>query len=700
VVLWPREASATPASYVYTEDFEDDTIGSNPSESWYIFEALDGDTGTVEVSDYNSGTWTQTVKCADSTDSDRTGARFNLTEDGSTTTSGADVEWFQFDFYPNQTGAPIYLHTDSSSPAVEDRISTIAFESDSSFYYYTDSGESSSQFTYSSTWYTINISHNFTDKEYRIVVSDGESYDSGWVSFRNTSKTAMTLFATSNSDGYSVDYYIDDLLIGSNTELYNDTGDDNSPPFTLDNAPSHLDSTWMHTGYGYTNQTVHPDVVYFLDGWGDVNGSSYKYWLVTDGYKDGYDDYEQPCVLVSNNISNDSWTEPAGNYYDTNPLTGWYWNDGDNNNHFCDSDIVYNDDTDELWCYYLNSSVDTTGNTSLELVKSSDGVNWTDATTLITETSGNIVSPSVVKEGSDWWMWTVNDTRGDYESDETYLALYHSNDGENWSFSHDCGYGFTVDASHKPWHIEVIKYNGTYHGLLVEQNSGADRLCYIESSDRETWTGYDSPILTVDSGSWDSSRMYRSTCVIQDGYMQVLYSARGGDGDDWWLGYTENTSIGGTGDSSNIIIGDIVSLSGLTSGRLTWSGNADETVWCNSTGDGNETLNISISPSGTDILETRVYLSGLNDTDAWINASNITMYASVDNATWREIGTFSDGGSNLTLNDDTWTWADDPFPISSEDYIFCRFKLAIPSGQSADTYYSASSTAWKVYILG
>ena len=143
----------------------------------------------------------------------------------------------------------------------------------------------------------------------------------------------------------------------------------------------------------------------------------------------------------------------------------------------------------------------------------------------------------------------------------------------------------------------------------------------------------------------------------------------------------------------------LVSLSGLTSNRITWAGNAGEMVYCNATGDAYETLNITINPSGTDILEVRIFLGDMNDTSAYINASNVTMYVSIDNATWHDAGTFSDGGSNITLNADTWTWANDPFPISSDDWITCRFKLSIPSGQSA-LLSSASSTAWKVYILG
>ena len=76
------------------------------------------------------------------------------------------------------------------------------------------------------------------------------------------------------------------------------------------------------------------------------------------------------------------------------------------------------------------------------------------------------------------------------------------------------------------------------------------------------------------------------------------------------------------------------------------------------------------------------------------------MYASVDNSTWRDFGSFDDGGSNISLNTDTWTEGDDPFPISIDTVIYVRFKIAVPSGQSEDTYFSGSISSYGVYILG
>jgi len=151
-------------------------------------------------------------------------------------------------------------------------------------------------------------------------------------------------------------------------------------------------------------------------------------------------------------------------------------------------------------------------------------------------------------------------------------------------------------------------------------------------------------------------------------------------------------------------INDTALQNSLTSGRITWSGSPGDTVWCNSSGDGYETLNLTIidgsGSSDTNVTEIRVYIDNLNDSGTDINANNIKLYASVDNTTFHDFGSFPTNGGNITLNATTWTWADDPFPITGDDTIYMRFQLSIPSGQAIDTYWSASATSWKIYIIG
>ena len=156
---------------------------------------------------------------------------------------------------------------------------------------------------------------------------------------------------------------------------------------------------------------------------------------------------------------------------------------------------------------------------------------------------------------------------------------------------------------------------------------------------------------------------------------------------------------GGSGES-------VYTLKGLPNDYITWSGIAGATVYCNSTGDTNEWLEINMSINATDnVTEIRVFMDDLNDTDAWINASNITMYVSSDNSSYGELGTFTDGGSNLSINATNWnagTMGADPFAgaglTDKNTSIFCIFKLTIPADSPTDEFYSSATDSCKIYL--
>lgn len=152
------------------------------------------------------------------------------------------------------------------------------------------------------------------------------------------------------------------------------------------------------------------------------------------------------------------------------------------------------------------------------------------------------------------------------------------------------------------------------------------------------------------------------------------------------------------------------SLKGLTSGHVTWAGLADTTVWCNSSGDGNEWVEINMSINASDnVTEFRVWMDDLNDTSAYINASNITAYVSSDNnpANYGELGSFPDGGGNCTtyINNTNWnagTMGANPFTgeglTNKTASIYIIFKLTLPADLSEDDFWTSTATSCKVYI--
>lgn len=133
--------------------------------------------------------------------------------------------------------------------------------------------------------------------------------------------------------------------------------------------------------------------------------------------------------------------------------------------------------------------------------------------------------------------------------------------------------------------------------------------------------------------------------------------------------------------------------------NFTWVGNAGDTIWSNATSGPGGTGEINLSIVLGDSIE---YIDlWIDDLDVSINASNITAYISRNNnsAWYGVLGTFSDGGSNLTLNQSTWVagMGNNPFdmdgPVNRSVYI--RLKLTVPASVTANTYFQSD---WVVYI--
>lgn len=159
---------------------------------------------------------------------------------------------------------------------------------------------------------------------------------------------------------------------------------------------------------------------------------------------------------------------------------------------------------------------------------------------------------------------------------------------------------------------------------------------------------------------------------------------------------------------SNLYTGGVVasnfSLSGLDdSDRITFSGEAGDTVWSNASSYGTLEINYNVN-SSDNLTEIRINLTDV-DVGEGILAANISLTFDDDNSSW---GTATVGysGTNITINESVWdaqAWCTgtNPFPIDGAGWtngtIYCRFKLVIDSGASTGTY-NTTSTAWKVWF--
>jgi len=171
-----------------------------------------------------------------------------------------------------------------------------------------------------------------------------------------------------------------------------------------------------------------------------------------------------------------------------------------------------------------------------------------------------------------------------------------------------------------------------------------------------------------------------------------------------YTGYRANIDLDYGGSDASIF-----SLKGVsTPYNLTFSGATGATVHCNSSGDANEWAEINMTINATDnMTELRIWMDDLNDTGAYINASNMTLYISSDNATYGYLGTFPDGGGNCTNHINTTNWVDvtmgaNPFNGTGlhdkTASIYFVIKLTIPAGLGTDIFYTGAIDSCKIYI--
>ena len=170
---------------------------------------------------------------------------------------------------------------------------------------------------------------------------------------------------------------------------------------------------------------------------------------------------------------------------------------------------------------------------------------------------------------------------------------------------------------------------------------------------------------------------------------------------------------GGSGGSGEICYYNLSGYDG--SNRITFgSGQADEILWSNATGnwDAGAMLNIQVSTNAT-INVTDIFID-LNDTDLhtsvhWENISidvaySTTSFADANSSFSNDVYAIvdiDDGAGNVSLNG-SWdtAWANpNPFPLSNDtmgaDHFFCiRFKLELPSDATTGGPYTTD--AWKV----
>lgn len=271
----------------------------------------------------------------------------------------------------------------------------------------------------------------------------------------------------------------------------------NSKTFLRIPSPYDDESDWE----GRYNQVTHPSVVQFENEW---NG--YKYWLAYTPYPYGRTKRENPCIAASNNGI--KWEVPEGveNPLDVAPSGGYN----------SDTHIFYNEETEELEIWYRPTA---NGLEYIKRVKSSNGSDWSEPETLITNEADNIlqlISPSVIRENGVYRMWFMRDW---------FIYEMTSKDGYEWSEPKRVITN-KGDIIHT-WHPNVQKHNGIYYLLncdkMTNQGYGGD-IYYHTSEDGSTWSE-GRKIITYTDNEWDLDGygVYRSTMLFKENSIYIYY---------------------------------------------------------------------------------------------------------------------------------------------------------------------------------
>jgi PKD repeat protein len=293
--------------------------------------------------------------------------------------------------------------------------------------------------------------------------------------------------------------------------------------------------------YG-SGQFVHPSIYYNESGL-----FGHKYWLAATPYEGANSTLENPCLYYSDDGM--TWFTPRGV---TNPIDPAIGVAAEYNS---DPEILYNPSTNKLMIYYREYH-ESPPNTYLEEVHLRTYDGSTVSNEIICNGLIGGISPSVILDGSTYYMWLVNWRYvNPYE-----IHRFTSTDGINWSgdtrvyWNQTSVYGTGTD---QPWHLDTIKGNNNskVYSILTISNAGSTtQTCnLLATADTITsnFTVQSRPVmkpgttqdLGVTGAFYKATMLWRGTTDAEG--MDVWYSYQGGNyeakgplnGNGWGVSY-------------------------------------------------------------------------------------------------------------------------------------------------------------------
>lgn len=218
-------------------------------------------------------------------------------------------------------------------------------------------------------------------------------------------------------------------------------------------------------------QMVHPSVVYISGGW---NG--YSRWMAVTPYPGANDDYENPCILASND--GETWVVPSGV---TNPIVPPPA-DVASGAFNSDTHLLLSPDGSKLYILFRYVS-STEPRERLLLMESTNGRDWTSPVTIYSANleTRRMVSPSMWWDGSQYVI--VAHDIAQANSPLVRMVNGGSDPYTGWPAA-PTNATLTHPSAGSWWHSFFNRLpDGRILGLVQDGNSGGGNLYLADSND-------------------------------------------------------------------------------------------------------------------------------------------------------------------------------------------------------------------------
>ena len=248
-----------------------------------------------------------------------------------------------------------------------------------------------------------------------------------------------------------------------------------------------------------SGQAVHPDAAITPPTWAPDQTQ-----LFVTPYPNGDATKENPSLFTGRSFVD--WLIPPGVMNPiARPATGY----------LSDPDEVFNPETNELWLYYRA----VTSENEILLIRGSGPSTWSPPTLVASGTNHTIVSPTVVRRGAgNWLMWSVNSGTGGCAGNSTTVEMRRSSDGINWS---DPATTDLSEVNAFAWHIDVewIPSKQEFwaiYNVKIPGSCTTSELHFARSTDGLHWVMAGGPVLVRGAIPAFADIVYRASLLYDE----------------------------------------------------------------------------------------------------------------------------------------------------------------------------------------